>query len=285
MNRSHIVRRVAVLCVCVVMTLSAATAEEVCVQLDYDLFGHLTNSGNNCAPTATVNSFRYLEQRYPGVYDNNLTGGDLAGSRDTLAEGMNPTGEGTLPRDWWEEKIAYIEQRVPNKTVYKGMLDEEVDPGFDPAVWDRGDRIDYAAPTFDWLFDELVHGEDVEIGIYWGEDAGHALTLTSLCFDDSEGGGEYDNSRWDPGVEDARIDYLDPNAPGGLIWADLALNGDGRLEFTWDNGGNPAQTVWIGLAYSESPVPLPGSMTLILIGLALSPALKSKHTATRRSGR
>ena len=58
------------------------------VQLPYDQFGHLWNTHNGksptdpddpgtwkgwCAPTAIANSFKFLETRYPTMYDQKLT--------------------------------------------------------------------------------------------------------------------------------------------------------------------------------------------------------------------
>lgn len=275
MRAKSVVRTVVTLVLVVVSV--AARAERICVQQDYSLFGHLANEGDNCVPTATINSFRYLENRYPALYkdkdgNNLLTGDDLDAARDTLAAAMNPAGTGTTAKPWWEEKIDYIESRVPGKTVYKGMLDEEVSPGFDASTWTRGDKITYEAPSFDWLFEELQHGEDVELGIYWGDTGGHALTLTGLCFEDREDGSIFDNGHWDTddvALESAWVTYLDPNAPGSTIEAELSYNEmTGRLEFTWDNKSNDDEYVWIGLAYSESPVPLPPTVMMLVVGLA-----------------
>jgi hypothetical protein len=68
----------------------AAPAGWLGAKEDYNLFGHLENDGPLCAPTATASSFAYLQNRYPGVYGQNLVGprADLSEVRDELAHNM-----------------------------------------------------------------------------------------------------------------------------------------------------------------------------------------------------
>jgi hypothetical protein len=251
--------------------VSTAQAVWVGIQKDYNLYGHVYNTDNGlvtgnpmpwCAPTATINSFRYLEQKYPSVYDTLLTKGDIVGSRNQLVNGWDQRPGmgvgGATAQSWWENKVWWIEDNAPGTTVFEGMV------FYDPSTWYRSEDLVQGYPTWGFMYEQLGMCQDVEIGIqpvYTGE--GHALTLTSLLFDDMNG-----NQMWDPG-ETQKIDYLDPNNPTQLFQAtDLALVGE-RLQFTWNNGGaNPNTLVYIDLAYSES-IPEPATLLLLLCSVGL----------------
>lgn len=236
-------------------TLDTVNAATVSVQLPYEDFGHVENSGSLCAPTATINSFKFLENTYPEIYGNSLTGNDIVAARNELATYMGSCPvNGTSAQEMWEGKINYIEDKAPGSTIFGGM----VNPNYDISTWIEKELLESAYPTFDWLFKQLVDGEDVEIGILGGL-GGHALTLTSLSFEDNN-----NNNQWNPNLgETAKIDYLDPNNPTQLFMSDLSLNGTNNyLEFEWNNGGiNTNENVYISLAFKESPK-TPESSTL-----------------------
>ncbi len=272
------------------VTISEAVlATTISVQLPYNKFGHVwnTNDGTSrgtsvgyCAPTATVNSFKFLENMYPNVYDNKLTNRDIIQTRDDLVGLMGTCpNTGTQPKNWWEGKIQWIEDHAPGRTSYGGM----VMPFIDVSTWNKKDLLSNTFPTFNWLFQQLKDGEDVELAIY-GSNFGHALTLTSLKFEDSMDDSSFQNGIWDPGVELAQIDYLDPNNPTQLFWSDLSLNLDGSLNFLWNNGGaNTPENVYIGLAFKESPIPEPSAVLGILVigGLGFSATLKRKLKSSK----
>lgn len=237
---------------CLVLFGSTARADWISIQKDYELYGHVSNVDNCCAPTATINSFRYLENKYPHIYDTKLTKGNIVQSRDLLANGWDERVGMGCPssyKSWWEHKVWWIEDNAPNTTVFKGIVNKN------PAGWHRAEDLAQGLPTWAWLWEELGKCEDVEIGIQWGTDLGHALTLTSLKFDDTNG-----NQQWDAG-EARKIDYLDPNDPSHLTETNLTEGASGQLEFTWGT-----QLVWIDLAYSESPVPEPGVLVILGAG-------------------
>ena len=247
-----------------VVSTAGAGAGQVSVSQDADLFGDQQNRGELCAPTATANSFRYLENTSSRYRDdqgeNLLTGDNLEAARDDLAEAMgSSTTGGTNPKGWWEGMVGYMEQKAPDQTRYKGMVDTTFTGGGDPGDWDRGSNIASGPPTFAWLFGELEDDEAVQLGLFKSATEAHAVSLTGLSFEDDDGDGQ-----WDAGSESAEIGYIDPDNPGEVTEDSLHYNANtGRLEFMY---GNTA--VCIGLAYSESPVPLPGTMALLVMGIA-----------------
>ena len=227
------------------------------IQLDYDDFGHVQNRGNLCAPTATINSFRFLENTFPSIYGNSLTRGDIEAARDELAQFMNSDEtNGTTIRDMWNGKIRYLEHYAPGKTMYGGQLSFQ-NFGVGNSWLRTGDLTD-SNPTFNWMWDQLTHKEDVELGIWWDDGLGHVVTLTSLAYDDANGDGMRDE------LERMRIDYLDPNDPSGLKVADLFLQGD-LLTFGYND-----QIATIEFAFKESPVPEPTTIMVSLTGLGLA---------------
>jgi hypothetical protein len=264
------------LLVAAILTASRAHADSwIEVQLPRDQFGDLWNTddgtkdGNGvpwCAPTAIVNSFQFLQNRYPGVYDKKLIPGTPLEARNqlqkgwTLPDGTKRTGTGCGDvKDVWQAKVHWVEDHAPKSTIFDGMVDY---PGEDLSKWYGGSVLTNGAPTWDFLWTELSHKEDVELGFYWtmgGTKVGHMVTLTSLKFLDSG------NGVWDPGTEQAKIDFIDPNNPTNLTWGDLTKTGS-SLGFKYTYGGVQYDTT-IYIAYAESPIPEP--LTLAGLGLGL----------------
>ncbi|MCC6474843.1 MAG: hypothetical protein IT514_14000 [Burkholderiales bacterium] len=254
------------------MTGTWAYADWIGIQLPYNQFGHLENVGGNCAPTATANSFQYLQNRYGAGAGNLIPGAgtDLASARDKLINGWtNAKGEvragmgdcGASERSWWETKSYWVTDFGSSHVKVDGQVKLT---GANPfAGWYWGDVLENVSPTWDFLWREISHGEDIELGIRYAGGA-HAITLTSLKFDDTNG-----NMAWDAG-EARKLDYLDPNDTSKLFEADLTYNvTEARLEFVWDNGQkNSNKQSHIALAYTES-VPAPGVLLLLALGLSL----------------
>ena len=273
---SRLIRIFAVVLAGILIPVAAVNAGTVQIQLPYVEFGHVYNTDTGlaggipvpwCAPTATANSFQFLESHYPAVYGNKLTGGNVINMRNKLATGwLSPGGvqrggmiigvQGASNRSWWENKVWYIEDYAPGTTVFAGMVET------DPTGWHRGGDLIWGSPIWQWLWQELLDGEDVEIGIDIGTSIGHALTLTSMSFNDLDG-----DLQWDPN-ETRNIDYLDPNNPSMLFTGAVQQNlVGGRLQFWWNNGGaNPNGWATIDLAYSES-IPEPAALSVLVLGV------------------
>lgn len=256
-----------------------ASAALIQLQLPYLEYGHVYNTdsgmaGGNpvpwCAPTATANSFQFLEKHYPLILPGQpLTGGNVIGLRNQLATGwigadniqhpgMIVSPQGSSDQSWWEHKVWWIEDHVPaNTIVFGGMIES------DPTSWYRGGDLIQGSPTWNFLWQEVADGEDVEIKIDIGTSVAHVLTLTSMNFDDIN-----NNLVWDPG-EARMIDYIDPNNPSQLFQATVSANLVGsRLEFWWNNGGANLPPRWATIegAYTES-VPEPTVLGLLVLGM------------------
>jgi hypothetical protein len=242
-----------------------ASAEVFTVQLDESLFGHLNQADVTgcppavaCGPTAAANSFGWLQQRYPTVYgmrlvpDINTSGTldspDLAAVANTLSGpnlmNCSECSGGTFIDEFIYGKTAYIEQVAPGRTQYAAQ---------DPFAWDvtrggvaqpRPGYIQPVNPTFGFLFNELLAGEDVEILI--NGDFNHYLTLTSL--------------EWDDVLLSGTMDYIDP-ATGAHGVSNISQVGN---FINTDYGGGSSNIV---AAVSESPVPEPA--TILLLGSML----------------
>ena len=192
---------------------TARAQDTVGVQLDWGRFvgtgatSPLANDGPRCAATAMVNSFVYLIITNGGSGGKLLKGGstdhngdgkvDLTDTRDQLANDVHCGG---TAQSIWEGKKSWLVTYACDLFSYSGMVAE------DPALWLGGSSLTKGDPTFEFLMQKLHDGEDVEIGFSLAG-GGHAVTLTSLHFIETDG-----NRQWNPDKgEKALIDYIDPN--------------------------------------------------------------------------
>ena len=278
-------KRIAVLAFLAAMmfALPASQAELIEIQLDYGQFGHLENSTINgkgaCMATSLINSFVYLQNRWPKIYDNLLVedydeDGDVdlddmgiaRGALHTLIWGEDNSG---TMKDAWEWKAWWIETEIPGKTVFEGMINQDV------SDWDFNSKLTgNAYPTWEFTWDQLSKEQDVEMSFsaYAFEDGewkvkwGHCVTLTSMKFEDDN-----DDGLWDTETERAWIDYLDSNYPTGISpWMEVWLDSDtGQLEFYDDNYADVSYMA-MDFVFAESPVPEPATILLFVSsGLAL----------------
>lgn len=253
------------------------------IQLPINMFGNLdqddvptckdaNNVSYTCGPTAAVNSFVWLQNSHPEIYDNNLVpiqASDLDGDNDvdeydhmiaTAIELGDPEymdctvcQGGTTLGNFIDGKRSWIEEHAPGTTVFKDVLN----------------------PNWDFLFNELSHGEDVELllGFYKEDgadadnapdrDGGHYITLTSFHWADADMDGVIDEE------EGAFIDFIDP-ATGMFGTADIfqaSLNGIIGIS-DYGVGGEIILTI-IDAAISESFIPEPEALALFAGGVLL----------------
>jgi hypothetical protein len=262
------------------------------VQTQVNLYGWLAQNDPSvqppgiqnfaCVPTAVSNSLVYLQKMYPGTYgtslipDTNQSGAidtaEIGAVASTLASNlyMNTKNSINGGGTWYDMGIygkhKYLEEVAPGKTTYAAMLSTVWDyQGNDRPAADEYPPIpkpDWVQqntfPTWQFLYQNLVDGEDVEIGINEG-DWGHCLTLTSFHWTDANNDGIIQFA------ENATIDYVDP-ATGVWVPANpIYQMSDGH------GGWAPYLTVPYGtfngatlcMAMKES-VPEPGTVALLL---------------------
>jgi hypothetical protein len=225
---------------------------------DINKFGLQKNNipclpGKACAAIAAINSFIFLENQYPTIYDNKLTPNRMDNDKTDPIDATNfaVTGWQVLGkphRDGYYDLVSRPgganEEFVATKTDWFN----DFAPGttfFSSMFAGNG-----GVPTIVYLAQQIKTGEDVEFFI--SDAVFHVLTLTGVACD---------------ALGSCNITYLDPDDPTkpdgtpksfNTPIAPNAANG-GRLEFTYQGG-----TVFVSAAFSESPVPEPS--TLLLVG-------------------
>jgi hypothetical protein len=242
-----------------VWMLACLGAHATTIMLPYDDYGHNQNDQGRCAATSMINSFEFLVNRHPAVYEgSNLLIGD-PGSADSpirqLDTLMGGIGCGVLDQQAWTGKLGWFDLYAPGTTTFAGMTDE------DASSWASGDLVTRGIPTTAFLLSELQDGEDVEIGL---GGANHWVTLIGMTVDDTT-------------RLATSIAYIDPNCVNGTNAASpgpsvvpVALQG-GALHFDWRNGNglicDPAAATLdatIEVAFAESAVPEPAPLALLL---------------------
>lgn len=240
---------------------------------DHSLFGNLKQTdvpdcGDGlfaCGPTAAVNSFAFLQRKFPDIYDHALIPDtDMDGGIDyeeMVATAVALGGDdymmcaecqgGTLASNFISGKRKWIEERVPGKTIYK----------------------ERSNPDWDFLFGELWDMEDVELLVGFYNDAGtriggHYVTLTKFWWDDVDMDDVVDVA------EEAMIGFVDP-ADGMLKMQALAQSGLGAilqtnygvgLAISTPSGQATIASTRIERAISESPIPEPATIALVSLG-------------------
>jgi hypothetical protein len=276
--------------VAVAVCLLAATAQaatEYCIEKDIALYGNLDQDDIPgigvcaCGPTAAVNSFVYLQNAYPNVYDSLLVpgqgqdldnDGDVDSYDDMIAAAQALGAPGYMntkcPGGTWDDmfiygKYQYIVDNAPGSTVFAAELSStwgwagQRPPDEIPPI----DKPDWVAqnttPTWQFIFNNLVACEDVEILINEG-DWGHFLTVTSFCWTDADDDGIIDPE------ESAALDYVDPcNGGQGLspIWQE-SLGGPILISY------GTFSRAQITMAVKESPIPEPLTVLGVMLGVS-----------------
>lgn len=244
----------------------------ITADLDPTLFGNLDQDqvvlfgACACGPTAAVNSFVYLQNKFPHIYghslvpDVNMDGQLNQAEQAAVAIVLGGAGymstainNGTFMEDFIFGKRKYLEQKVPGMTVYHAQIsniwNQVQNPPPQPSNGiPKPDFVDeLTPPALRFLAEELQDGEDVEVAVA-GPGSAHFLTLTGITYDDTTNRGT--------------LRFIDP-ADGMFHTANLlGLNG-GVIELDYQLGGNSL----LLHAVSESPVPEPATWILFAIGL------------------
>jgi hypothetical protein len=227
--------------------------------------GHTTEN-NFCAPTATMNSFEFLQNEYPDTYGTNdaLQGGTgswldaakLLAGPDYMSTDPDT---GTDENNWVGGKVGYLDKFAPGKTVFEGQ---------DPLYTGTQAGIDKTTkPTAMFLKNMLQAGEDIEIGITPASgDTGHVMTVSSIDWTDADSNGSFNTG------DSLSIDGIDP-AGGTTFNYTLTPAGNAGFAagFMTFNGG-PYGGYRLDAILAESPVPLPTAALpgfLLLTGLGV----------------
>ena len=153
---------------------------------------------------------------------------------------------GTAIADFISGKQSYFDTNAPNTTMIETMMI------FGPnGMW----------PTFQWFFDQLSAGQDVEILVGYYDDmgvrkGGHYLTVNGVAFGIPFGLGM------------GTMGVIDP--AGGvnktLNLSTTTVGGAALYSSTYANGFN----TFIEAGVAESPIPEPSTMYLLLVGTAIT---------------
>jgi hypothetical protein len=251
-----------------------------------------------CAPTATVNSFEYLQEQY-GV--TGLVGSDPFDAINELATDMDTEGDsfynpespnyhtrhtgGTSPEDLVNGKVQYIQDNQtggPQIEVHgQGIFGTFNSDGTVNATAEGEETI----PTEEYLQQQIEDGQDVEVWEAWVDDGdnavfghlgAHIITITgidsendTISFIDPWGGVTVDDADFsivDTEVANGSVDNEPVGESGDYIRIMYPSNNDGG-----DNGQNPDDpdddmSADIAMVVAESPVPEPATASLLLLG-------------------
>jgi hypothetical protein len=237
------------------------------------LYGDLDQSAlpgfedQGCGPTAAVNSFVYLERAYPRVYQRKLipdtNNNGQYDDQELIDVGLELANDymktdpatGTYDDMFIYGKSQYVEKMAPSTTVYDAQTHwtwGDHDPPKPPVS--KPGWVTKVNPTWEFIYENLVACEDVEVLLSAGTLPSHYITLTGLQWLDSGNPGVVDNG-------EATLFFIDPD--GGAaetvsIWQNTTLN---ALQVHY-NGND----MFITMAVKES-IPEPATLSLLALGL------------------
>jgi hypothetical protein len=258
-----------------------------------NLFGNLNQGDTDCpmvacGPTAAVNSFVYLQNRYPNIYGNKLVpkGANAAQQymnmqmvANTLggADYMNTCncGNGTFIEQFILGKQKYLDTMAKNATTYGAE---------DTFAWRTtlpdGSKVaakppyvqQNTAPTGQWLVDQLKAGEDVELFVN-GSMGNHYITLTQMTYNLDKNTGSF--MFIDPNQVNNKMAGAPVVSMGMITGLDAT---DSDILFT---SASVSAYLGTGLnivnAVSESPVPEPATYAVLSVGfLAIGAILRRR---------
>lgn len=215
-----------------------------------------------CGPTACINSFVYLQNKYGVNLIPDAVGDDQIAAVIELGTmmGVDPD-EGVSDQGFMAGKIEYLNKYGSGRIIMKGQDDE------------GAGGLTNQVPTWQFIFEELKHCEDVEIGITWWDEEtqkfedGHWITATGFSFEDLEDPDSPDGNGIIDDGESASLNFIDPW--GGVPISDGVLSmcdkDDYKAYLSLSYTNVDGETAWgiIDIVVSES-VPEPS----VLVGLA-----------------
>ena len=223
--------------------------------------GVLGNGGNSCAPTATMNSFMYLQNTSQAVLGNDGMGnpilqggqGSWTAAAIQLALNMGTTGAGgTGTAGWMAGKTGWFSTYAPMAPMNFAGMGVAGGP-----AW-----MNAAAPTPAFLYSQLAMGEDIELGILPGPGGGaigHVLTVTGIT--------------WDNVAGTYTLNTIDPANPAGNT--PLSVNAAGNVTGANYNGYS------VAVAMAESVPDASTTFGLLFLGVG---ALGLLHYRATRAG-
>lgn len=239
------------------------------VQHDTNLYGRLSQRRTDCpvfgcGPTSAVNSFAYLQNRFPDFYGGQLLPNGLTATANALMAPnyMNTacgSCGGTTQSDFILGKIAWFDDHPApgGRTLVEAQTSiawtnprGPVPPGVQPGT----------LPGVDWLRVQLMAGQDVELFLdgACGLGCNHYVTLTGMTFDGLDGGLMSYIDPMDARVH--RVGYGGLGAASGL-----------SLLYEDPDTGDRREAI-IGGAIAESPTfvtPEPTTLVSVATGLVL----------------
>jgi autotransporter-associated beta strand protein len=198
---------------------------------DYSLYGHLYQGdvpeigSMACCPTAAINSFTYMQNQYPLIYDSRLASKPPTISDVQAIAGpsfMNTNTAGTSdPLVFWGRYL-YLESRLPFQTQYSCQVairnGQPIHGDTDDVAWPMNRPLPkylenapgpISVPTWQFLYQNLQKGSDVGVGITFlnadgsASNSGHCLSLNNFSFDDKNNNGIIDKG-------EGKVSFVDP---------------------------------------------------------------------------
>ena len=237
---------------------------------DATLFGHLDQAATSCplmgcGATAAVNSFVYLQNKYPATFTTPLvptagatmTQADMVAVSNDLAQRMGIGAEGTSIERFILGKMEYLEAKNKGRTKYAAQL---------TLAWastvPKPDFVkDRTPPTLSFIASEIRAGEDVEAFLA-GPDGRHFITLTGVSYDDQSNTGT--------------LTFIDPLGGKDTTASITGVDANQLAHVKYQIGGKLQEFV-IAHVVSESPVPTPEPSTLVLLGAGLGAGLIARR--------
>jgi hypothetical protein len=265
----NLIRRCATVLALSFAASSPASSEIIREGISAALFGRLDQDDTactvlGCGATAAVNSFVYLERRYPEIYGGKLILGDGPEDRQSLIDTADAlAGEEFMNTDpvrgtHWTEfitgKQAWIDEMAPGSTVFhaqSGMVwnNPRVPPRPKP-----GYVSDSMFPGAHFLGEQIRDGEDVEL-LLDSPDFAHWITLVGVVYDTV--------------LQEGEITFIDPKT-GSVRTARLYQNGaDPNLTVDYYDDEGDLRSLSISVAVAESPIPEPHTFLLTGAGILL----------------